>query len=108
MLAIWLGEGYILANEHRISLDFRPMNKIIINHYPVAKLPRDMRQGLNSDAAVKIIIEQEQDAPQIKRMTAAETIAMLDKKPSDKPPTEAEWDEAVSRVRALRDEWEDE
>jgi len=35
------------------------MNEIVLEHYPVSKLPDGMRQGFDAAAAVKGVIEQE-------------------------------------------------
>jgi hypothetical protein len=72
------------------------MSKIVIHHYPVLKLPADIRRGLDSSRAVKITIEQEGLRPQSRKM------------PRNVPPTEKEVEESVSRIRELRNEWEGE
>ena len=39
------------------------MNKIVKEHYPIAKLPEDLRAGLDPGAEVTVIIEQEAPTP---------------------------------------------
>jgi hypothetical protein len=89
------------------------MNKIVLDHYPVSKLPEDMREGLDVSATVKVVIEEEaagneqQTGKDNKRLSVAETVALVNacKKDILKQP---EAGEAVSRIRQLRDEWENE
>lgn len=98
------------------------MNKIVREHYPVSSLPEDLREGLESDAKVRIVIEAENGSsveweslpgfkhfPEIERkpMTALEAVEAIRKfKAQGRPSIDP--DEAVARIRALRDEWEDE
>jgi hypothetical protein len=71
--------------------------KIVVEHYPVDKLPEDLRKGLESGELVRITVERERE---------------LDR--SDRPLTSfigagkgayASPEEAVAAIRALRDEW---
>lgn len=92
------------------------MNKIVREHYPVANLPEDLRQGFEAGSTVKIVVEEEAGQ--------AEMNALLDMALNAKP---ASWDElmrmrealladgrppvsmeeAVASIRELRDEWDD-
>jgi hypothetical protein len=92
------------------------MNKIVREHYPVANLPEDLREGFDAGATVRIVVEGER--------TQAESRVLLDLALNAKP---ASWDEimrmreklladgrpsvsmeeAVARIRELRDEWDD-
>lgn len=97
------------------------MNKIVIEHYPVSKLPKDLRKGMGATATVKVIVEQVPDVtpsrderwpgfagfPEIERkpMTAEEVVAAIrEYKALNRPSVSQE--EAVSRIRELRDEWD--
>lgn len=99
------------------------MNKIMFEHYPASKLPEDLREGLEKDAKVRIVIEEEpkqlqaddtdrfpgfKGFPPIERqpMSIEDTLAAIRRiKAENRPSVSAE--EAVSRIRALRDEWDD-
>ncbi len=77
----------------------RAMNKIVREHYPVEKLPEDLREGIEG-RYVRVTLVPEEDTPARKPLTYAEIRACV--KPRG---TTAE--EAVSRIRELRDEWDD-
>jgi hypothetical protein len=91
------------------------MNKIVREHYPAANLPEDLREGLEKDAKVRVVVEVE--TPTADSRSAFE-IAMSAKpiNPEDimeirrriladgRPPVSME--EAVARIRELRDEWD--
>ncbi|ANP87894.1 hypothetical protein [Rhizobium leguminosarum] len=96
------------------------MNKIVFEHYPASKLPEELRKGLEKDAMVRVVIEEEAKGegrdpfpgfrilPKIERkpMTTGETLAAIRRiKAEDRPSVTAE--EAVARIRRLRDEWDD-
>jgi hypothetical protein len=72
------------------------MNKIIRDHYPVSKLPEDLRQGLPLDGEARIVVE---SRPKRRGYTLQE---LLELKQSIAPAT----DNPVERIRALRDEWD--
>jgi hypothetical protein len=77
------------------------MNKIVLEHYPASKLPDDMRQGFAKDASVTVIIEEERRRP----LSRSALLDMMRDAQAHAPGTTLE--EAVRRVRTLRDEWED-
>ncbi len=79
------------------------MNRIVLEHYPASKLPEDMRGDIDASALVKVEVEVE-EVPK-KRMTLEELTSMIDKARKGKPDVTSE--EAVARVRELRDEWDD-
>ncbi|MCM2473636.1 hypothetical protein HGO38_09105 [Rhizobium sp. CG5] len=94
------------------------MNKIVFEHYPVANLPDDLREGLSRDGTVRVVIEAEAfDDRQLnlagslsvessKPMTALEVVEAIRRfKAEGRPSVSSE--EAVARIRELRDEWED-
>ena len=80
------------------------MNKIVREHYPVEKLPEDLRELFPGQSEVTVEITAAGDAMP---MTGADAIAMfrrLRETPSDQLKTMTE---IVQDVRQLRDEWED-
>lgn len=98
------------------------MNKIVRKHYPVANLPEDLREGLEADARVKIVVELEErsEHSDLSRYPGFEDIQMVKREPMSRSDLleairsyKAEGrpsvgvDEAVSRIRELRDEWDD-
>ena len=91
------------------------MNKIVRDHYPVENLPADLRQGLEDKTTVRVVIEVENEpapdplalpgAARKKPLTLEETLEMIRKyKAEGHPSVSAE--EAVRRIRELRDEWD--
>ncbi len=98
------------------------MNKIVREHYPASRLPEDLKVGLSEGAMVRVVIE-ESSALDERRVIAfdgpfgykppegfiplEETLKSIrDYKARHKPSTTDE--EAVRRIRELRDEWDDE
>jgi hypothetical protein len=79
-------------------------DKIIRDDYPVDRLPEDLREGLGGVSRVRVTVE----ADRTKRLNSwAEIkaeIEALHASPTFKP---VSTEEAVARVRALRDEWDD-
>lgn len=75
------------------------MNKIIKEHYPVSKLPVELRKGIDPQGHVTVTVVEEEKPPE-HVMTLEEIIA------ARRPPylTAAEIDEEISRQR---DEWDD-
>ncbi len=70
------------------------MNRIVKEHYPASKLPKELREGLYPAAEVTVIVEQEGQTPrlsleEIHRRFPVGTVTV---------------DEAVQRIRSLRDE----
>lgn len=76
------------------------MNKIVLEHYPASDLPNDMREGIPGDAKVRVTIEEE-----IQRPSFSEIRKQLEQVRS-KLPRNVTVEEAVQRVRDLRDEWD--
>ena len=72
------------------------MHRIIREHYPAEKLPRELREGLAPGARVTITIEAE--APPETVMTLEEMFAL-------RRDVFASPEEAVAHIRTLRDEW---
>ena len=77
------------------------MNKIVRKHYPAARLPEDLSSQFARDAAVTVTIEEEDRKP----LSREELLELMRRARENAPGTTME--EAVARIRALRDEWED-
>lgn len=77
------------------------MNRIVREHYPVEKLPEDLREGFSEGAAVTVTIEVETDRPRqaLKRLSVLEARALAQQ-------AAPIGDDAVERIRKLRDEWD--
>lgn len=72
------------------------MNKFVHDHYPASKLPEDLREGLQDDEDVRVVIES-------RRKKRGYTLAeLLEMKKKIKPAT----DDPAERIRKLRDEWD--
>ena len=78
------------------------MNKIVREHYPVEKLPEDLRAELGLVRTVTVVIEAEDERPSRADRDAA--IAELQELRRKLKPSA---DDSVERVRKLRDEWDD-
>lgn len=76
------------------------MNKIVREHYPASKLPAELREGIAPGASVRVVIEEER-----KPLNRSEMLASLLEARKHAPGVTLE--EAVARVRELRDEWDD-
>jgi hypothetical protein len=98
------------------------MNKITREHYPVSKLPKELQEEFAGFETVTVVSDSETGkAPQktgenpyhdydemmasIKPMTWAELYADMQANP-EKYERGVTVEEAVARVRALRDEWD--
>jgi len=76
------------------------MNKIVREHYPVDKLPEDLRELLDPSKPVTLVIEQDDGAP---RSNPQREFARYFGAAKERNTSAAE---AVRRIRSLRDEWE--
>lgn len=76
------------------------MNRIVREHYPVEKLPEDLRPTA-AGGSVRVVVEIEMPNDQLatRERAVAELIAVRDRMP------QAE-DDATSRISKLRDEWD--
>ncbi|PYE34985.1 hypothetical protein C8J35_103391 [Rhizobium sp. PP-F2F-G38] len=96
------------------------MNKIVREHYPASRLPEDLRTGLQGAEHVRVVIEAMDDrpagtfgypafapVPADSSVSGAEMLEDLKAYKAKHGSTTSE-DEAVSRIRKLRDEWDDE
>ena len=95
------------------------MNRIVREHYPVANLPEDLRQEFEGVETVTIVAASVPAAPtdkkyhsyedmmaQIKPMSFKEMMDDRQSRPEKYRGT-VTIEEAVARIRALRDEWDD-
>lgn len=78
------------------------MNKIILEHYPASKLPEDLREGIPPSASVTITVQEEAGR---EPLDAKKLVELMQAAQANAPGTTLE--DAVGRVRTLRDEWED-
>lgn len=76
------------------------MNKIVLEHYPASKLPEELRGTIALDASVKVTVEEEAETS----ISREELIRLTRKAQARSRGTPIE--EAVERIRALRDEWD--
>lgn len=85
------------------------MNKIIREHYPVEKLPEDLRANLPAGANVTVEITQEDAQRDVRPLakTAEEAAALIRQLQSHKSGQGRTEQEIVAEIRALRDEWDD-
>jgi hypothetical protein len=76
------------------------MGRVVREHYPASRLPEELRGTIASDASVKIIIEEEpSNAPSRERLMELMNQARRNA-------TGVTLEDAVQRIRELRDEWD--
>jgi hypothetical protein len=78
------------------------MNKVVKEHYPASQLPEELRGSILPSASVKVTIEEE---PGRRPMTPDELQKSL--RDARAKATGVTLEEAVARIRELRDEWDD-
>ncbi len=78
------------------------MNKIVHEHLKASELPERLREGIDASATVTVIIEEEAET---KRPSRDHLRELLDG--ARKSASGVTTEEAVARIRALRDEWDD-
>ncbi|MGY5778141.1 hypothetical protein [Rhizobium sp. LEGMi135b] len=97
------------------------MNKIVLEHYPVSKLPEDVRDRLQGDApTVRLVIEDDEKSGASssspfafveRENVVADNLENLLRRYREHPENfsgKVTVEEAVARIRKLRDEWDDE
>lgn len=83
------------------------MNKIVVKDYPVSNLPEELRVGLEGLGSVTLTIEEARSFSP-KPIMARDLVAQLRAEKAEKGPEGGvSSEQAVARIRALRDEWED-
>jgi hypothetical protein len=75
------------------------MNKIIREHYPAAKLPSDLREGIDPNSTVTVTVVGEL-APPDRVMTLEEIFALR------RPPYRSK-EEIDDDIRRERDQWDE-
>jgi hypothetical protein len=83
------------------------MNVIVRKHYPVEKLPEDLREGIPGGASVTVTITGEDSEARGEPMTTAEVVALLRRTQQANRGKGVTPEAAAREVRALRDEWDD-
>lgn len=81
------------------------MNKIVKEHYPVSKLPIELREGIDPDGHVTVTVVEEERPPQ-RVMTLEEILDAARKLRGEGHIAPVTTEEAVARIRALRGEWD--
>lgn len=76
------------------------MNKIVREHYPVERLPEDLRRGIEGQYVRVTVIPEDAPSRPKKSLTYADIRARV-------KPRGTTTEEAVRRIRELRDEWDD-
>jgi hypothetical protein len=76
------------------------MNKVVRENYPASKLPAELREGIAIGASVRVTIEEEDRKPLGREALLKSLRAARENAPG------VTMDEAVARIRELRDEWE--
>lgn len=78
------------------------MNRIVKEHYPASKLPVELREGIDPQVHVTVTVIEEEDR---KTPTRERLKQLLDDARNNAEGISTE--EAVARIRELRDEWDD-
>ncbi len=73
------------------------MNKIVREHYPVGRLPTELRPTDDPSARVKVIVEEEMQPE--RRMSLDEIFSLTGFRRRSKEEIDAD-------IRAMRDEWD--
>ena len=81
------------------------MNKIVRDHYPVANLPEDLRAELGGIEAAKVTVEAIDPEARASR-PLADILEKARRLRRDGTIASIPPEEAVARIRALRDEWD--
>ncbi|MGH6824387.1 hypothetical protein [Methyloceanibacter sp.] len=81
------------------------MNKIVKEHYPAAKLPVELREGIDPGGHVTVTVVEE-EKPHKHLRTLEEIWEEADRLIREGQIQPVTTEEAVARIRALRDEWD--
>jgi len=90
------------------------LNKIVKEHYPVSKLPEDLREGLKPDAEVRVTIESDSASDPLASMFPSvaalrqrpERVMTLDEIWALRQPPYRSGKEIDEELRRQRDEWD--
>ena len=80
------------------------MGRVELKHYPASKLPADLRGEIGLDSIVSVVVEVESD-DLVKPLTGSELKQFIEN--SQRRNKGVSIEEAVRRIRELRDEWDD-
>jgi hypothetical protein len=87
------------------------MNRIVREHYPVERLPEDLREHFPDASVVTVSVAEEEASPDpaLPPLTIDEAIRMMRdmQRRSMESGKGVSPEEAVRRIRELRDEWDD-
>ncbi len=76
------------------------MTRIVREHYPVEKLPEDLRPSLNAASHARVVVESEPSS------IPAEGVGHFSRWRHVKRSRFRDAEEIVAHIRALRDEWD--
>ncbi|CAN7339573.1 hypothetical protein LJR009_002841 [Bosea sp. LjRoot9] len=79
------------------------MNKIVRDHYPVSKLPHELREAVGNVVSVRLTLEPVDQSSSNCTRAALECAKSLRRSGKIRAVTSQE---AVTRIRELRDEWD--
>ena len=79
------------------------MNRIVRENYPVADLPEALKEGLESDAYVRVTLESERRTDADSLSARQELLEQLFAQPE---PSFASHEQIAEHVEALRKEWD--
>lgn len=77
------------------------MNRLVREHYPVSKLPEDLREGFEAGANVRVTVDAAEPA-QVSQISAKSLQDLL----AIRRPPFLSADQIDAHVRKLRDEWD--
>ena len=81
------------------------MNRIVKDHYPAEQLPDDLRKLVDPNRPIRIVIEQE-DVASVKG-SSEHLLALVEAYRATIKDGGVAAEDAVKRIRELRDEWDD-
>ncbi|MDR3460703.1 MAG: hypothetical protein P4L76_00120 [Beijerinckiaceae bacterium] len=79
------------------------MNRIVREHYPVAELPENLREGFDPGQVVRVIVEATASPVDEKRGGEPFSLEALFEKAR---PSFANMEEVSAHIHAMRDEWD--
>ena len=82
------------------------MNRVVREHYPVSKLPEDLRQGFEGRADVRVTIDAVVTESGLPDVAPRKTKKTLDELFAMSRPTFTSVEDINDHLRALREEWD--
>lgn len=84
------------------------MNKIVLEHYPVSKLPADVQRAVGDVDSVTLTIEADDAVRSARKpLSVDEVVQQARELATRNAGSGVTPEEAVRRIRELRDEWDD-